>query len=113
MVAEENRKGISLINERMDKLEKYMHSCTPRMKPLVEDIDLYPLEEYTSSPPDVLTTHEPNTGMSTPTHPKKRKQNKCVQYIKDALAKEFSREELAKGGGGGGVTKCLQKGTKA
>ena len=35
---------------------------------------------------------------STPTHPKKHKQSKCVQYTKDALAKEYSREKLAKGG---------------
>ena len=86
MVAEENRKGISLINERMDKLEECMHpctsSCTPRMKPFEEYIDSYPtntLEKYTTSfMPDILTTpvtHEQNTLTSTPTHPKKRKRN--------------------------------------
>ena len=102
MVAEEKRKGISLINERMDKLEEFMHSCTPHMKPFEEDIDSYLMNtsEGIRLLLQILTTHgthEPNTVTSTSTHPKKCKRNKCVQYTKDALAKKYSREEHAKG----------------
>ena len=99
MVAEENKKAIEAINQRLDIMESKItsynhqniinsleHSPTPIIDPFMPNNERHGCTVICDDDASMIAMPK-----------KKQKKNICIQYIKDDLTKEYSREELAKG----------------
>ena len=100
MVAEENKKAIEAINQRLDIMESKIPSYNHQN--IINSLEHSPTPIIDSFTPNnerhgcTVICDDDASMIAMPK--KKQKKNICVKYIKDELAKEYSREELAKGG---------------